>query len=71
MWLLRREPKSKEVFTYLVFDHIDKEDFHKVKCSCGRVSDTYPWADYLEQIEDAHLAGHTAEGKVIAHRFDG
>ena len=71
-WLriLLGKQKSNEVYTNL--DHHETDlDQSRVICSCGWMSGYFPWADYLEEIEDAHLQGHVAEGKVIAHRFDG
>lgn len=73
------ELKDGEVATDLVEVTEDEislspelEWFSKIKCSCGWESAYYPRSvTQLEDIEDAHLAAHVADGKAIAHRFDG
>ena len=38
---------------------VSEENKAKCVCSCGWGSKTYPWADFMDQIQDAHVQAHS------------
>jgi hypothetical protein len=37
-------------------------------CTCGWSSGPYPWADYLNELVQAHSAGHKAAGQPVVDK---